>query len=223
MQTGQALREARLKRGLDLYEVKRVTKISVPVLRAMEEDRWEDVPAPGPEALVEIYATFLGLDEQSLPAEPDAGEPHDRRHTRSVLVAIAFAALIGVAIGLVGLGPLGGSGGGGATVTTGVEVTTTPTTPEAPVSLQISTHALVWVCLVDQRGHPVINGVDLVRDQTVGPYDGKAFEVTFGNGKVDLSVNGKAVNVPPIAAPLGYRITPDGATRLAPGDEPTCT
>ena len=45
MQVGQVLREARLQRGLDLYEVKRVTKISVPALRAMEEDRWESLPA----------------------------------------------------------------------------------------------------------------------------------------------------------------------------------
>ena len=44
MQVGQVLREARLQRGLDLYEVKRVTKISVSSLRAMEEDRWEDLP-----------------------------------------------------------------------------------------------------------------------------------------------------------------------------------
>ena len=224
MQVGQVLREARLKRGLDLYEVKRVTKISVPALRAMEEDRWEEVPAPGAEALLEIYAQFLGLDEQSLLAEPATREPHHGEHTRSVLLAIGFAALVGLIIGLVGLGPLGGSGGGGGgTVTTGVAAQTTTTTASAPVSLQISTHALVWVCLVDQRGHPVINGLNLVRDQTVGPYEGKAFDVAFGNGKVDLIVNGQPVDVPNIAAPFGFRITPDGATRLAPADQPTCT
>lgn len=220
---GQALREARLQSGLDLYEVKRVTKISVPVLRAMEEDRWEEVPAPGAEALLEIYARFLGLDEQSLLAEPGAREPSRGEHTRSVLLAIGLAALVGLAIGLVGLGPLGGSEGGD-NVTTGVAgTTTTATTTTAPVSIEVSTHALVWVCLVDQRGHPVINGLNLVRDQTVGPYEGKAFEVTFGNGKVDLTVNGQPVNVPPIAEPFGYRITPDGVTRLAPEDRPTCS
>jgi cytoskeleton protein RodZ len=222
MQIGQVLREARLKRGLDLYEVKRVTKISVPTLRAMEEDRWEDVPAPGAEALLEIYARFLGLDEQSLLAEPGAREPSRSEHTRSVLLAIGLAALVGLAIGLVGLGPLGGSEGGD-NVTTGVAGTTTTATTTAPVSIEVSTHALVWVCLVDQRGHPVINGLNLVRDQTVGPYEGKAFEVTFGNGKVDLTVNGQPVNVPPIAEPFGYRIRPDGVTRLAPEDQPTCS
>jgi len=216
---GQALREARLQRGLDLYEVKRVTKISVPALRAMEEDRWEEVPAPGAEALVEIYAQFLGLDERAL-TEPEGREPHRRGHIRSALLAICFAAAIGLIIGLVGLGS---GGGGDSEVTTAAVTQTTPTTPSAPVSIQISTHALVWVCLVDQRGRPIINGLDLVRDQTVGPYEGKSFDVAFGNGKVDVTVNGQAVDVPAIAAPFGYRITPDGATRLAPGDQPTCT
>ena len=223
MQTGQALREARLKRGLDLYEVKRVTKISVPALRAMEEDRWEDVPAPGAEALVAVYAQFLELDEGDLTLEePSPRLPHPSSHTRSVLLAIGFAAVVGVIIGLAGLGS-GGGGGGTERTTPGVITQTTTTSTAAPVSIQISTHALVWVCLMNQSGHPVINGLDLIRDQTVGPYDGKAFDVAFGNGKVDLTVNGQPVNVPPIAAPFGFRITPEGATRLAPSERPTCT
>jgi transcriptional regulator with XRE-family HTH domain len=223
MQVGQVLREARLQRGLDLYEVKRVTKISVPSLRAMEEDRWEDLPESEAEEQLTAYADFLGLDHLVLAEQPgrDAGPG---AHTRSVLLAVGFAALVGLIIGLVGLGPLGGSGGGGGgTVTTGVAVQTTTTTASAPVSIQISTHALVWVCLVDHRGHPVINGLNLVRDQTVGPYNGKAFDVAFGNGKLDLTVNGQPVDVPNIAAPFGFRITPEGATRLTPSQEPTCT
>jgi cytoskeleton protein RodZ len=224
MQVGQVLREARLKKGLDLYEVKRVTKISVPALRAMEEDRWKDVPAPGAERLLEVYAQFLGLDEGALLAEPRVSEPHRGEHTRDVLLAVGVAALVGLIIGLVVLGPLGGSGGGGGgNVTRSTAVQTTTTAPSAPVSVEITTHALVWVCLVDQRGRPAINGLELVRDQTVGPYDGKAFDVAFGNGKVDLTVNGQPVEVPNIAAPFGYRITPEGATRLAPSEQPSCT
>jgi hypothetical protein len=227
MKAGQALREARLQRGLDLYEVHRVTKINVESLRAMEEDRWDDVPAPGPAALLEVYAQFLGLDHAALPTEPSVRQPRSGEHTRSILIAIGFAAVVGLIIGLVGLGPLGGSnGGGGDTVATGASAqSTTTTTPTAtsPVSVEITTHALVWVCLVDQHGKPIIDGLNLVRDQTVGPYDGKAFNVTFGNGKVDMTVNGDPINVPPIAEPFGYRITPDGAVRLDPADQPSCT
>jgi transcriptional regulator with XRE-family HTH domain len=221
MQTGQALREARLKRGLDLYEVKRVTKVSVPALRAMEEDRWDEVPAPGAETLLGIYAQFLGLDERELLADSQSRKPRASEHTRSILLAIGFAAAVGLVIGLIALGS--GGGGNGTEATAPVVTRTTNTTPSAPVSVEIATHALVWVCLVDQRGRPVINGVDLVRNQTVGPYDGKAFEVTFGNGKVDLTVNGQSVDVPNIAAPFGFRIMPEGATRLAPADQPSCS
>lgn len=222
-QVGQALREARLKRGLDLYEVKRVTKISVTTLRAMEEDRWDDVPAPGAEALLDAYARFLGLDEQALVAEPRSDERHADWHRRGVLLVIGFAAVVGLIIGLVAVGPLGGGGGEATNAKTPAQITTTTaTTASAPVSVELRTSALVWVCLVDQRGRPVIDGLNLVRDQTVGPYDAKSFDVTFGNGKIDLTVNGQPVNVPAIAAPLGYRITRDGATRLAPGDQPTC-
>jgi Helix-turn-helix domain len=226
MQVGQLLREARLKRGLDLYEVKRVTKISVPALRAMEEDRWEDVPAPGAEALMAAYAEFLDLDAQSLLAEPRSEQRDVGWPPRGVLLIIGFAAVVGLIIGLVAVGPLGGGGGDGGTEATSarssVPVTTT-TAPSAPVSVELHTNALVWVCLVDQSGRPVIKGLNLVRDQTVGPYEGKAFDVTFGNGKIELTVNGQPVKVPPIAAPLSYRITPGGSTRLAPSEGPSCT
>jgi hypothetical protein len=219
-QVGEALREARLHRGLDLYEVHRVTKIRVETLRAMEEDRWAASDAGEKEALA-TYAGFLGLDLDEEAVEPQDRERRSDGHLRGILLTIAFCAVVGLIIGLVGLG---GGGGGTEVATRGVAPqTTTATTPSSPVSVQITTHALVWVCLVDQRGHPVINGLDLVRDQTVGPYDGKAFDVGFGNGKVDLTVNGQPVDVPNIAAPFGYRITPDGATRLAPSEQPSCT
>jgi hypothetical protein len=191
----------------------------------MEEDRWDEVPAQGPEALLKSYAEFLGLDEEALVAEPRS-EHHAIRNRRGLPLVIAIAAVVGLIIGLVAVGPLGGGGGDGGTEATNAgsptQITTTTATPTSPVSVELRTNALVWVCLVDQSGRRVINGLNLVRDQTVGPYDGQAFDVTFGNGKIDMTVNGQAVNVPPIAAPLGYRITRDGATRLAPGDQPTC-
>ena len=223
MQVGLSLREARLNSGLDLYEVHRVTKISVESLRAMEEDRWEEVPEPDEQ--LATYARFLGLEGLPPPGEPRRHEALTGWPPRGVLLVIGFAALVGLIIGLVAVGPLGGNGGEGGTEATnaGPAVqTTTSTTASAPVSVELRTNALVWVCLVDQHGRPVINGLNLVRDQTVGPYDGKAFDMTFGNGKIELTVNGQTVNVPPIAAPLGYRITPDGATRLDPSDGPTC-
>jgi len=160
-------------------------------------------------------------------AESGGGERTDGLRPGAVLPVLVVAAVVGLTIGLVVGGPLG-SGGGESPARVAVldqapRTTTVSTGPTAPVSIQITTHALVWVCLIDGRGHPVINGLNLIRDQTVGPYDGKSFDVAFGNGKVDLTVNEQPVDVPAIAAPFGYRITRDGATRLPPADQPSCT
>jgi hypothetical protein len=147
----------------------------------------------------------------------------------NLLAVVGFAAVVGLIIGLVVVGPLGSSGAGsagqaGTEATSAASAATTVTTTTAsPVSVELQTKKLVWVCLVDQLGRPVINGLNLVADQTIGPYGGKGFDVAFGNGSIDLTVNGRQVDVPTIAAPLGYRITPDGVVRLPPSDEPTCT
>jgi transcriptional regulator with XRE-family HTH domain len=246
-QVGQALREARLNRGIDLYEVQRVTGVRVQDLRAMEEDRWEAVPAEEAEERISTYARFLDLDERALlqqytpPAEreeapvsagviaPGSSEPRLHWNRGGVLAVVGVAAAVGLIIGLAVVGPFGGSsnggGGHGGTEATGARSAgqATTTTASSPVSVRLHPTAVVWVCLVDVRRRPVINGENLAADQTIGPYDGKGFDVTFGNGSVELTVNGAPVKVPPISAPLGYRITPDGATRLAPSDQPTCT
>jgi cytoskeletal protein RodZ len=226
--------------------VQRVTGVRVQDLRAMEEDRWEAVPPDEAEERLSTYAGFLGLDEQALleeyshpgeqaearvsPGVIAAGSSEPRLHwnRRSVLAVVGVAALVGVIIGLVVVGPFGGSSNGGGQ--SGTEASnassaqsTATTTAASPVSVQLHPTAVVWVCLVDMRQRPVINGENLAADQTIGPYDGKGFDVTFGNGSVELTVNGESVKVPPISAPLGFRITQDGATRLAPSDEPTCT
>jgi len=152
--------------------------------------------------------------------EPGRGEGHSAWNPRTLLAIVAFAAVVGVSIGIAA----GGSGSGG-TATTGAasRITTIAPAGTAPVSLELRTKKLVWVCLIKERNRPVINGLNLIAGQTVGPYDGRAFEVSFGNGSIDLTVNGKPVDIPPIAAPLGYRITPDGVSRLPPLERPSCT
>jgi hypothetical protein len=157
-------------------------------------------------------------------SEPGGGEQHSAWHPRAVLAVACFAGVVGLIIGLVASGGGGGDServGGGAIA--GSRTTTVAVTPAAPISIELRTKKLVWVCLLNQRSRPLINGLNLLANQTVGPYDGKDFEVSFGNGSIDLTVNGKPVNVPPIAAPLGYRITPDGATRLPASEQPSCT
>src|SRR5215207_6150442 len=67
---GKALREARSDRGIELSEAERVTKIRAKLLRAMEEERWEDLPEPVyVRAFLSTYARFLGLDDAPLVEE----------------------------------------------------------------------------------------------------------------------------------------------------------
>jgi cytoskeletal protein RodZ len=253
-QVGQILREARTERGIELSEVERVTKIRVKFLQAMEEDRWEALPAPAyARGFLSIYARFLGLDEKALLDQygktvegADRHEPIPQtvihpgvlrqsrpsrpsinlRHAATVLAGVV---LVGV-LALVIVGSIGGSsngGGGGhkdrggkSTGATAATTTTQPTSGE--VSLELRSTADVWVCLVDDRGRALVNGETLTADQGRGPFSGSAFEVTFGNGSVEMTVDGQPAQIPPVAQPLGYRITAEGVSKLSPSSQPTC-
>src|SRR5262245_42327276 len=108
------------------------------------------------------------------------------RH-RPVLAVAAFAAIVGVIIGMVVVGPLGGSSGDERwSAQPAVQAPPAAAAPTAPVTIEMRTKKLVWVCLIDQGKRPVINGLNLLADQEVGPYGARAFDVAFGNGSIDL-------------------------------------
>ena len=70
---GAALREARRARGLDLDDVFRETKIRPRYLAAIEEERWDVLPAPAyARAFVRTYAAMVDLDPDELIAQLDA-------------------------------------------------------------------------------------------------------------------------------------------------------
>jgi cytoskeleton protein RodZ len=254
---GQALREARTERGIELTEVERVTKIRVKFLRAMEEDRWAELPAPVyARSFLSTYARFVGLDDEALVEEYDrtvegadrpepipAGvmRPGSLSRGRFVKpfgmvvggsVAAALLVLIVVALVSSGGGGDGDGGGGGGEKQAGAagetrESTSTPTATapaatESEVSLQLRPTAEVWVCLVDAQGRPLVNGELLAADQARGPFAGREFEMRFGNGSIEMTVDGQPVKVPALAEPLGYRVNPSGARRIDTSEQPTC-
>jgi cytoskeletal protein RodZ len=255
-QVGQVLREARTERGIELSEVERVTKIRVKFLQAMEEDRWEALPAPAyARGFLSIYARFLGLDEKALLDEytrtvegADRHEPipetvirpgvlrHHRPswpsinfNLRPVATVLAGVVVVGV-LALVIVGSIGESsngGGGGPKHHRGKSAGSTPATTTAQpasgqVSVELRSTADVWVCLVDDRGRALVNGETLTADEGRGPFNGQGFEVTLGNGSVEMAVDGEPAQIPPVAQPLGYRITPEGVSKLSPSSQPTC-
>lgn len=136
-------------------------------------------------------------------------------------------------IGLVIVGSIGGSdNGGGEKSKKGKEnrakaagapaTTATSTTPSGQVSVELRPTATVWVCLVDDGGNAVVDGETLSANQSRGPFDSSGFEVTFGNGSIEMTVDGEPAQVPAVAEPIGYRITPDRVRRLDPSSQPTC-
>ena len=48
----------------------------------------------------------------------------------------------------------------------------------------------------------------------------KRLRVNLGKRAVDLRVNGKAVRIPPSPEPVGFDLTPTGATEIAEGTRP---
>jgi cytoskeleton protein RodZ len=255
---GEKLHAARTERGIELSEVERATKIRVKFLEAMEEDRWEALPAPAyARGFLDIYARFLGLDERALLdeyAKTEQGQRHApipqsvikpgalkrERPIRPTSVNLKPVAklvagvLAIVVLGLVIVGSIGGSDNGGdrekrqAAKEKGGKAggsaasTTTDTVAAGPVSLELRSTADVWVCLVDDAGRALVNGETLSADESRGPFSGDGFEVTLGNGSVEMTVDGEPEQIPAVAEPLGYRITPTGVRDLPPSSQPTC-
>ena len=92
----------------------------------------------------------------------------------------------------------------------------------AQVKLAVVAARPVWVCLVDARNNPRVNGVILPAGSRQGPFASKEFKVTVGNGGGDLQINGKLRNTPDRSRPLSYEIRATGTRILPPTGRPTC-
>ena len=139
-------------------------------------------------------------------------------------------ALIGL---LVVLGLTGGSGDdGGQTPNTAAakhraklrqEKRRKAAQARGPVSVDLTAEAEVWVCLVDAEGSPLVNGQILTTGQEEGPFESGRFTVRFGNGSIQMTVNGQPAPIEDTGSPVGYAIDPGGKVRAIPDTEqPTC-
>jgi cytoskeleton protein RodZ len=67
---GQTLREARMRRRIDMTEVEAATKIRAKYLRALENEEWDLLPGPTfVKTFLRTYADYLGLDSRVLVEE----------------------------------------------------------------------------------------------------------------------------------------------------------
>ena len=85
---GNSLREARVRRGMDVAQAERATKIRGKYLRAREEEQFELLPAQTyVKGFLRTYAEYLGLDGQLYVDEFNSrfvsGDDHEPRVRRS--------------------------------------------------------------------------------------------------------------------------------------------
>jgi hypothetical protein len=234
---------------VELSEVEAATKIRRRYLNAIENEAWDVLPGPAYAAgFVRAYADYLGLDGARMAAEcplrpsPPAtgGETRGTSPRRlvppaAVAVSIALIALI-VVIGLL----WGGGGDQGATVSRpavqggpvrsgssgagGQPAHHTTAAEGGPMELSLTTTAELWVCLLGENGKPLVDGLVLPSGAEEGPFRSGSFTVSFGNGEVEMRIDGRDSEIPESASPLGYEVGPGGdLSPLSESERPTCT
>jgi hypothetical protein len=245
-EVGATLREARTARGAELSEVEAATKIRRRYLNAIENEAWDVLPGPAYAAgFVRAYADYLGLDGARMAAEcplqpspPLPGDETRRGPRRRVPPAVAVSVGLVAVIGLVGLlwgGGGGGGGGDGGTVTSpaggtpssavpSVHQTTERHSRQRAMELSLTTTAELWVCLLGHDGEPLVDGLVLPSGAEEGPFRSDSFTVSFGNGEVEMRIDGRDSEIPKSASPLGYEVSPGGdLSPLSESERPTCT
>ncbi len=89
--------------------------------------------------------------------------------------------------------------------------------------LALSATGEVWVCLLDGKGRPLVNGVILAPGESEGPFRSGSFSLALGNGAVTMTVDGKQANIPEPSSPIGFTVRSDGSVHELPeGERPTC-
>ena len=108
-------------------------------------------------------------------------------------------------------------------------MSTAPPTSQPPASgrgmaLSLTTTAELWVCLLDANGDPLVDGVVLPAGAEEGPFRSGSFTVSFGNGEVEMQIDGRESDIPESSSPLGYDVGRGGElSPLSEGERPTCT
>jgi helix-turn-helix protein len=233
---------------VELAEVEAATKIRRRFLAAIENEAWNMLPGPAYAAgFVRAYADFLGLDGARMAAEcplrpsPPAPLGEEKRKSRrrvpaAAVVSIALVAVIAV-VGLLWSGggddgsPGPASAGGGASEPGSVSVPAAGR-PDSGVGegsggamdLSLTTTAELWVCLLGEDGEPLVDGLVLPAGAEEGPFRSGSFTVSFGNGEVEMRIDGRETDIPESASPLGYEVGPGGdLSPLSESARPTCT
>jgi hypothetical protein len=240
---GETLREARMRQRLDIADVEARTKIRAKYLRALENEEFGMLPGPTfVKTFLRTYAELLGLDPHVLveeyrttheggedlelqPLGPPGVAGRDRqRGPRLGAGSLALLVLVGIVAVLVAIG-LASDDSGGEEQAARTQSTPTETMPEpAPepppprrVSLRVTPATPTYVCV--DRGL----GTDVVFEDTIDAartFRGRRIRVNLGKRDVELTVNGKPVEVTPGPDPVGFVFGPRRTRELPVGQRP---
>lgn len=245
---GVTLREARIRRKVDLSEVEAATKIRIRFLRAIENEEWDVLPGGAyTRGFIRTYAGYLGLDGERLADEyrrsvPSSGGERERAPRVEPVASvrdggprvpgwawIAAVSVLLIAV-LVGVG-LAGDGedsteptpGAGAKGNGDSRLEAARTVARPGVAVRLEAEGEVWVCLLDAEGEALVDGQILEAGAEEGPFRAGGFTVAFGNGEVKMRVDGRETELPVTSSPIGYEIDADGDLReLEETERPDC-
>jgi hypothetical protein len=241
---GETLREARMRQRLDIADVEMRTKIRAKYLRALENEEFGMLPGPTfVKTFLRTYAEMLGLDPHALveeyrsnyeredelelqPLGPPSVAARDRyRGPRLGPGMLALLVLVGIVAVLVAIGLASDDGGGGgdqasAPETTEERTTTQPAQKPPPpkrVALRVVPATPTYICVDHGVGTPVVFEDTIDAPQT---FRGRRVRVNLGKRDVQLTANGKRVEVTPGPDPVGFMFTPRRTRELPSGERP---
>jgi len=247
---GETLREARMRRHLDIADVERQTKIRAKYLRALENEEFSMLPGPTfVKTFLRTYAELLGLDPHALVEQYRArhetrdeletlqpiGPPGPQREQRSgpprfwiIAMLVAAAAVAGlVALGLSSDEEPSGDRAAATDTDTGTETApraggtkTTREEPAAPRRLAVRVTPSTPTYICVDTG----NGTEVSFEGTLDSartFRGRRLRLNLGKTAVDVRVNGKKLAIEPGPEPVGFEFTP-GATRPLPVGQRPC-
>jgi cytoskeleton protein RodZ len=219
MPIGEVLKAARVRAGLDLAAVEERTKIRVRYLRALEEERWDELPSTAyGKGFLRTYAELLGLDPEALvdeyrrQVEADVAPVESGAGPR---IGLLIGVGAGIALGIVVLIALVG----------GDDVSREPRAkpvdePRAggrrdggeggTVELALKIREPVAVCLVGGGGEALIDGQVLAAGDRER-FERRRFELRFPSGfdpgQLTVRVAGSARRLPRANGPATYELS----------------
>ena len=250
---GETLREARMRRRIDMTDVEAATKIRAKYLRALESEEWELLPGPTfVKTFLRTYAEYLDLDARLLveeykqryerPAGMDITPLNLRQQRRARRVAPRLGPGVIVVVGiLVLLGVLYVLGRIGQDETPTPTPRTQAAPPaggkkkksasgaaarkkrETPVRVRIAATGTVYVCMEDARGRTVVDKRTMQAGESTSTFRSKRFRVTFGTSAARMRVNGRSYKVAVSKDPVGYEIRSGSRPRRLTSGLATCT